>query len=153
MNVTDTIPKPGPAASPLTRPFWDAAREERLLIQHCRSCTRWVFYPRQRCPHCWADELEWREASGRARIVSFTVVQRAGHPAFADDVPYVVALIDLEEGPRMLTNIVELTLSELDVGDAVEVAWQHHPSHSLPQFRPVRDIDDHAQRGELEQHK
>ncbi len=150
--MTATISKPGPRASPLTRPFWDAAREERLLIQHCPVCARWVFYPRKRCPHCWADELEWREASGRAHVASFTTVERPGHPAFADDVPYVVALVDLEEGPRMLTNIVELTPRDLDVGDPVEVVWQHHPTHSLPQFRLTNDIEGRAQRRGLGEH-
>jgi uncharacterized OB-fold protein len=149
VSVTDTIVKPVPRASPVTQPFWDAAREERLLVQHCRACGRWVFYPRQRCPLCWADELEWREACGRGHLASFTIMERAGHPAFIDDVPYVVALVDLEEGPRMLTNIVEVNPSDLEMGQGVQVVWQHLDDHSLPQFRPTAAADDRTNISEV----
>ncbi|MBV0896136.1 OB-fold domain-containing protein [Microbacterium sp. NC79] len=93
-----------PRATPETQPFWDGANANMLTIQHCTACDEWVFYPRERCSHCAAAALEWRQASGRGRIWSFIVVHRA-EPAFADLAPYVLAVVELDEGPRM-TGIV-----------------------------------------------
>lgn len=131
------INKPGPHPTPVSQPFWDAAEQERLVLQHCRSCDRHVFYPRQRCPYCWSAALDWREAGGRGVVASFIGVYKPGHPAFVDAVPYVVALIDLEEGPRLLSNVVNRTPEESLIGQAVEVIFEVQGNSTLPKFRTV----------------
>lgn len=134
----DAPARPGPRPSPVSQPFWEAAGRRELLLQHCAACDRWVFYPRRRCPYCWADELGWRRASGAGTVASFTAIHRPGHPAFAHDVPYVVALIDLAEGPRMLSNVVGCPFEEVEVGMPVEVVWDESGEATLPHFRPRR---------------
>lgn len=98
-------PKPMPAVTEETRPFWEGARAGRLMLPHCSACGAWVFYPRPFCTACGAEALVWEQASGEGTVYSYTVCHRPAGPAFADDVPYVVALIDLREGPRMLSTI------------------------------------------------
>ncbi len=98
--------KPLPTIDPGTAPYWQALARGKLLLKSCRSCGKPHFYPREVCPHCFSDDLEWVEASGRGEIYSFTVAHRPAGPAFADDVPYVIAIVELAEGPRMMTWIL-----------------------------------------------
>ncbi len=109
-------------------PFWDATREGRLLVQWCTSCDCGVFYPRVFCPHCaaGADALEWRTASGRATVYAAVVENRpeAAGAKFSGGEPYCVALVDLEEGVRMLTNVVGCPPDEVSCGMPVTVTWE-----------------------------
>jgi uncharacterized OB-fold protein len=130
--VTDV---PFPKPDDVTQPFWDGIAAGRLRLQRCRDCGRHVFYPRAVCPHCTTGELEWVDATGRGSVYSFTVVHRAP-PGFADDAPYAVALVDLEEGVRLMTRLVDAAPDEVEVGLAVEVTIQGEPA--LPYFRPSR---------------
>jgi uncharacterized OB-fold protein len=98
--------KPAPRPSPESAPYWAAAARHKLNVQKCRNCGQHWFPPSQRCPHCTAADFDWVEVSGRGKVYSFVVFHRVYHPAFEGDVPYVVALVELEEGPRLLTNIV-----------------------------------------------
>ena len=82
-----------------TQPYWDAARDRRLLIKRCNACDRAHFYPRPFCPHCWSDDVEWEQASGRATLYTYSIVHRNDLPPFNERVPYVAAVVDLEEGP------------------------------------------------------
>lgn len=131
------VRKPGPNASPVTKPFWDAAREQRLLLQHCDHCRRAVFYPRHRCPHCWSDALSWQEASGAGTVASHITVHRPAHPAFAEEAPYDVALIDLAEGPRMLSNVVDCLPEEVYIGMPVAVRYRDQGDATVPVFYPL----------------
>ncbi|MBX6378226.1 MAG: Zn-ribbon domain-containing OB-fold protein [Clostridia bacterium] len=132
--------KPLPAVDPTTQPYWEAARQRRLVIQRCRACGRHIFYPRIYCPHCLSEDVEWVEASGRGEVYAFTVVYRSRIPGYAEATPYVVALIDLEEGVRLLTNVVECAPDEVRVGMPVEVCFEERADgFVLPQFRPRRD--------------
>lgn len=97
---------PGPTETTLTRPFWDAAAEGVLLIQRCGACGRAVFYPRAICPHCWSDALAWEAASGQGRLKSFSKVWKPGHPGWIPATPYLVGLVELAEGPTMLSHII-----------------------------------------------
>lgn len=116
--------------------YWDAARSHKLVIQQCLECQKFRFYPRSVCPHCLSDTFEWREASGRGRIYSFTVIHRAPTPAFRDRVPYVLALIELQEGVRMMTNIVGCDPESVEIGKAVEVTFDDVTDEvTLPKFR------------------
>ena len=90
-----------------SEPFFDAAREGRLLIQQCTACGEHQFYPRKICIHCGSPDVEWVEASGTGTVHTFTVIHQQGMPGWRDEVPYVAAIIDLEEGVRMTSNVVE----------------------------------------------
>lgn len=131
-----TLDVPGPTITDLSLPFWEAAARGRLMIQHCTSCDRGVFYPRPLCPHCWADALEWREASGKGTLTSFSQIWKPGHPGWLPAVPYYVGLVRLSEGPTMLSHIVDERHS-IRVGD--QLAFQPVPTGSriLPFFRKV----------------
>lgn len=121
-----------------SQPFWDAARDRKLLIQRCHACGEAIFYPRPFCPHCWSDRVEWIEASGRATLYTWSVVHRNDLPPFPERVPYVAAVVDLEEGPRMLTNVVDCPFDELRVGMSLEVAFNPiSDEFTLPVFRPA----------------
>jgi|OpeIllAssembly_1097287.scaffolds.fasta_scaffold1767422_1 hypothetical protein len=139
MATEETRPKPVPIVNPWARPFWDGARAGRLLIQRCQHCGRHVFYPRVACPHCASERLEWVEASGRGTVYSYTVVYNNAPSAFVADVPYVVAVIQLAEGVRMLSNIVQCDLDGLRCDMPVEVTFERlNDEFTLPKFRPVR---------------
>ena len=121
-----------------TQPFWDATREGRLLIKRCNACTKTYFYPRPFCPHCWSEDVEWLEASGKATLYTWSVVHRNDLPPFPERVPYVAAIVDLAEGPRMMTNVVECEFEALEVGMALEAVF--HPTSdevTIVQFRPA----------------
>src|SRR5262245_60984165 len=104
-----TREKPVPRPSPETEPFWEAAKAHRLLLPLCNTCHRFWFPPAQRCAHCLSSDFAWREVSGHGRIYSFVVYHRVYHPGFESEVPYVVAIVELDEGPRLITNIVGIT--------------------------------------------
>lgn len=129
--------KPRPVVQPWARPFWDATREGRLVLQYCATCRKHVHYPRIACPHCGGDRLEWRQASGRGAIYSFTVVVANAPSAFQADMPYVVAIVRLEEGVRMLSNVVGCDPAALRCEMPVEVVFERlDDEFTLPKFRP-----------------
>lgn len=129
------IEKPVPTPTLETRPYWEGCARHELLIQRCDACGNHQFFPRLYCSSCFSDRVGWTRASGRATILSFTVVRRPVSPAFADEVPYVVALVTLEEGPTMMTNIVGCEPEALRVGMPVEVTFENRGDVSIPQFR------------------
>lgn len=139
MTQTDIRPaKPVPVVAPWARPFWEAARENRLVLQRCEDCHKVIHYPRMACPHCFSDRLGWQQASGRGTIYSYTVVQANAPSAFAADVPYVVAVIRLEEGVQMLSNIVDCDFDKLACDQPVEVVFERlDDEFTLPKFRPL----------------
>ena len=96
-----------PEADAFTRTYWDAAAEGRLLMRRCGACGRAHHYPREFCPHCWSEDVRWEEASGRATLYTWSVVHRNDLPPFGERTPYVAAVVDLAEGPRMMTEVVE----------------------------------------------
>jgi uncharacterized OB-fold protein len=121
-----------------TRPYWDAAREGKLLIKRCRACQRAHFYPRPFCPTCWSDDVDWEEASGRATLYTWSVVRQNDLPPWPTRVPYVAAVVDLEEGPRMMTNVEDCDIDALEVGMALEVAFREETDEiTVPVFKPA----------------
>jgi uncharacterized OB-fold protein len=106
MSNLSKIKVPGPTITLLSEPFWKAANEGQLILQHCAQCDRSVFYPRGRCPHCWADALNWKPASGEGRLKSFSEIWKPGHPGWVPAAPYIVGLVELAEGPTMLSHIL-----------------------------------------------
>jgi uncharacterized OB-fold protein len=136
----ETKPRPLPVVHPWARPFWDGTRDGKLLIQRCTECRRHVFYPRVACPHCGAEQLEWVQACGRGTVYSYTVVLSNAPSAFAADVPYVVAVIDLAEGVRMLSNLVQCDPAALRCDLPVEVCFERlNEEFTLPKFRPLAE--------------
>lgn len=129
-----TLPVPTPPVTPETQPFWDATAEGRLVLPRCRACQTIIWYPRAICPNCHAMDVEWIEASGRGSIYSFTVVRRGGYARGTD---YVLAYVELDEGPRIMTNIVDWSPDDLSCGQAVEVVFHDTGQGSaLPRFKP-----------------
>jgi len=132
------LTKPLPSPSPDSNPFWAAARQHRLLLQHCGACAQFIFYPRHRCARCGGAALEWRPVSGTGTVYSFTVVRRTTNRPFAADVPYVVAIVALAEGPRMTTNIVGCSPDAVRCGMPVEVCFDDVTAEmTLVKFRPA----------------
>jgi len=126
----ELLPNPTGAS----RPFWDGAAEEELRIQHCDACESWVFYPRKICPHCFDLDLSWKRASGDGTILTYTIVHDAAIPAYEDDTPYPLAVIELDEGPQMMTNILGCDVDEVSVEDEVQVTFEDRDGQLIPQF-------------------
>lgn len=120
-----------PTVYPETKPFWDAAAEGRLLVKQCDDCGEHHHYPRAACPFCGSERTQWREASGRGTIYSFSVMRRA-------EVPYVIAYVTLEEGPTMMSNIVDADADAIRIGQNVKVTFNPSDGGSpLPVFAPA----------------
>ena len=126
---------PVPPITPESAPYWNGAREGKLLLQRCLDCRALRFYPRTLCPGCWSDRAEWTEASGRGRVHSFTIIRRPPAPAFTARLPYVVALVDLDEGPRMMANIVGEDALGVQMEEPVTLTFEARGEVALPQFR------------------
>jgi uncharacterized OB-fold protein len=99
-----------------TREFWDAAKQGRLLLRHCRTCGEVHYYPRNFCPSCWSDDVDWVEANGSASLYTWSTVHQNDLPPFHEQIPYVAAIVELDEGPRMMTKIVDHEHTELRIG-------------------------------------
>ncbi|MFZ3559094.1 MULTISPECIES: Zn-ribbon domain-containing OB-fold protein [unclassified Streptomyces] len=133
-DVRFDVPEP----DAFTRPYWDAAAGGRLLLRHCADCGRHHHYPREFCPFCWSENGGWREASGRATLYTWSVVHRNDLPPFGGRTPYTAAVVDLAEGPRMMTEIVACAEAELRVGMELTVDFREGGSgFAVPVFRPA----------------
>ena len=118
---------------PDTAPFWAATAEHRLTYQVCRACGQVVFHPRRHCTCCTSGDLEWRDSAGAGTVYTFTVIRQHGHPFFRARIPYLVGLIDLDEGFRMLAEIAA-DPGTLQVNQRVGVSWEDHADLSVPIF-------------------
>jgi hypothetical protein len=131
------IDKPLPGITEDGAPYWAATRAGRLEVQHCTACGHRRFPPSVLCPKCLAFEHEWKPLSGRGRIYSFIVVHRPQHPGFFADAPYNVAIVELEEGIRLHTNVVDCANEDLRIDMPVEVVFEKVDDEvTLPKFRP-----------------
>jgi uncharacterized OB-fold protein len=139
--LSQTLP---PYDAPLpdmsTQEYWDAANRRVLLIKRCENCGRAHFYPRPFCPYCWSTAVHWEEASGQATLYTFSVVRRHEIPAWVARVPYVPAIVELAEGPRMMTNVVGIDPDEVRIGMALTVDFAPagpEGAELIPVFRPA----------------
>lgn len=129
--------RPLPRFSPHAKPYWDACLKSRLILQRCTECANIQFPPRAACARCWQDTIEWIDASGRGVVHSYSIVSRPPEASFQSMVPYAVALIDLSEGPRMLSNVVGCAPEDVRIGMEVTVEFQKIAAGvALPVFRP-----------------
>jgi uncharacterized OB-fold protein len=127
-----------PVVEDESRPYWEAAKQGRLLVKRCRSCERLHHYPRPFCPFCWSADVEWHEVAGRGTLYTYSVVYRNDLPPFDEWGPYVPAVVELEEGPRLMTNIVDADPESLSVGMPVEVRFRDlTDAWAAPVFAPV----------------
>lgn len=129
---------PGPTVTGLTEPFWKAAAEGRLVVQRCEDCGKAILYPREICPHCWSSRLAWQPARGTGRLKSFSVVHKPGHPGWLPVAPYTVGLVELDEGPTMLSHILKAERAA-KVGDRVAMRPTDIGGRILPAFEIIRD--------------
>ncbi len=133
-----THPKPLPVITEENRPFWEGCRQGKLLLQQCPSCAHYQFYPRLYCMHCGSRELHWQEVSGRATLYSYTIIYQNKAPEFVHDTPYNVAIVQLEEGPRLMANIVETLPEQLYVDMPLSVVFEPmSEAIALPRFKPA----------------
>jgi uncharacterized OB-fold protein len=133
--MTVALPKPMPEPTPVSRPYWDALREHRVLVQYSPSAERFVFYPRLLAPRTLVDDLEWREISGHGILYTFTVGDRPTAPHWADAVPQLLAVVEWDEGPRVSTEIVHAAPAELEVGMRVRPVFCDYPELGLTLLR------------------
>ncbi len=130
--------KPIPTPSEDSRPYWEAAKNHQLKLQQCRACNAFRFPPAEVCSECTSDAYDWNPVSGKGRVFSFVIYHRAYHPGFQGEIPYVVGVIELDEGPRMLSNVVGCKPEEVRCDMPVEVAFEDITDEmSLPKFQPA----------------
>lgn len=121
------------------RRFWEAAQDERLLVQQCGSCSEYVFPPQDCCPYCWAEKLAWTEVVGDGRLHSFSTVEIDIHSTWGDRVPYTLGIIELDEGVFMVSAIMDCEPTDLEIGTPVEVTFDEVPGEDglFPLFQPL----------------
>ena len=123
------IPDPNP--NPETEAFWAGTKDGKFMLRYCGDCGETHWYPRAICPHCFSEKSEWREASGRGTIYTYSVTRRA-------DPPYAIAYVTLEEGPTMISNLVDCSYDDLAVGQAVELTFKKSEGgFAVPMFKPA----------------
>lgn len=124
---------------PDTRPFWEATKRHELRYQLCDDCSGVVFFPRRHCPHCMSMKLSWKTSRGEGTVYTYTIIRQIGHPVFRERVPYAVAWIDLDEGFRVLSNVVAQDggTPDVQIGQRVRVLWEDYDEVALPLFTPV----------------
>jgi uncharacterized OB-fold protein len=132
------INKPLPEIKGIAKTYWEGLKERKLLIQQCNECNKQIFYPRIVCHYCGSTSVEYKEHSGEGEIYSYTVIYKPRHPAFMDEAPYVVALVDLDGGERMMTNIIDCEIDDIKIGRRVQVSYTDiSDSVTLPHFKLV----------------
>ena len=136
--MTQQYAKPLPVTDEDTQPFWDFCRIHELRVQKCLRCGELHYPPSPICPHCLNMESEWFKLSGKGQVFSYIIVRRRYHPGFAAELPYTVAIIETQEGIRMLSNVIGCKPEEVTIGMAVEVAFEDATKEfSLPKFKPM----------------
>ena len=133
-----TFPRPLPSSNALTEPYWQAAHQRELKLPRCESCAKFHFYPRSACPHCGSTALAWQAVSGKGEVYSYTVVHRAPSKGFAEQVPYMVAVVALDEGPHLMTRLIQVQAEAVYIGLRVQVEFEKQDVETtLPVFRPA----------------
>lgn len=129
--------KPLPDITLYNQPFWDACKRHELSLQHCQDCGQ-IRLPSPICPNCLSMNAKWTKVSGRGKVYTYTIVHQRYHPGFANDLPYNVAIVELEEGPRLFTNIIGCKNEAIRIGMDVEVAYDDATEEvTLPKFKLI----------------
>ena len=136
--MSEKIQKPLPRIDEINRPYWEASRRHELLLQKCQECGHYRCPPGETCPSCLSDRLEWVKASGRGTVYTWTVFHQVYHPAFEKDIPYAAVAVELDEGPRLITNLVDCKMEAIYIGMPLEVVFEDVTEEiALPKFRPL----------------
>jgi len=131
--------KPLPHLDEENRPWWEALKRHELYLQKCRDCAAIRYYPRAQCPECLSPRTEWVRASGRGKVYTFTATWQNQAAGFRESLPYVMAYVQLDEGPKMLTNIIDCGPEQVKIGMPVEVVYEDVTAEvTLAKFRPAR---------------
>jgi uncharacterized OB-fold protein len=134
--MTTEYRKPLPRVTADNRPFWDATKRHELRLQRCGACGRFRYPPAPVCPNCLSEDAEWTRVSGRGMVTTFIVMHKVYFQSFAGDVPYNVVQVELEEGPRLTANLVDIRNEQITVGMPVQVVFDDvTPEITLPRFR------------------
>ena len=132
------VPRPIPIPDENSQPFFDAAKEGKLLLRYCPNCNRFLGYAAEICDVCFNAKLDWRESAGRGKVYSFIIMHQVIHPGFASIVPYNVASVELEEGPRLHTNLVNIANDQIQVDMPVKVTFEKLDDEiTVPKFEPA----------------
>ena len=131
----EIVDKPLPSPSGFAEPFWEAGAEGRLLLIRCKSCDESRVPSSEVCPNCLSVDFEWYEASGLGVIYTYGIMHRLYHPAFEQDLPYNLVVVELQEGPHLPGNIIGIENDALRVGMPVQVVWQKYSDISIPRFQ------------------
>jgi uncharacterized OB-fold protein len=123
-HVETHLEKPLPLATPTSRPFWEGLRRGEVRLQHCRACESWIFYPRSNCPECLSRELEWKTVAGTGRLHTYTIARTPTAAFFADDVPQKLAIIELDEGVRLNSTLVDIAEDDIEIGMRVRPVFE-----------------------------
>jgi uncharacterized OB-fold protein len=138
MATAYSKPVPRPLNPEWTKPFWEAAKRHELVIPRCKTCDQLFFYPRSECPRCLSNDIEWMKVSGRGHLHTYTVVYQPANAAFRDDTPYIYAVVQLNEGPRMVSNVVQCEIEAVRVDMPLEAVFDDvTPEWTLVKFKPV----------------
>ena len=132
--------KPLPVPDPLTKTYWESVKAHAMQMQQCDACNKFVFYPRNVCPHCGSRTLSWKPVSGKGKVYGFTISHQKGMPAFGEEVPYTIAVVELAEGVRMMTNLVGIEPDPNKIKVGMEVVVQYDDvteAITLPKFKPA----------------
>lgn len=135
--MSERTPIKAPQIDASTQEFWDGARRGVLRIKRCRACGAAHYYPRPFCPVCWSTDVDWIDTAGTGTLYTYSVVHVNDLPSFRERVPYVVAIVELDEGPRIETNVVDCPFDELRVGMRLTVTFEDEGELVLPRFRPA----------------
>ena len=131
-------PLPRLLSPEVSRPFWEAAKRHELVMPRCMICDHLFFYPRSECPRCLSNQLDWVKVSGRGRLHTYTVVYQPANAAFRDDAPHIYAVVQLDEGPRMVSNVVQCEIDAVRVDMPLEAVFDDvTPEWTLVKFRPA----------------
>lgn len=139
-QVNNAYTKPLPEMDPEEKPFWENLKAHEMKIQHCSDCESWFFPPRAICPHCLSENYVWTPVSGRGEVYAVTTFHLSFHPGYTkDDLPYNVSIIKLEEGMRMVSNVVGCPVDQVKIGMPVEVIYDDVTDEvTLAKFQPMR---------------
>ena len=138
MTSEYTKPLPVAANADLSQPFWDAMKRHELVLPRCNACSTSFFYPRERCPECLSADLTWYRAGGKGHIYSFTIIEQPVDRTFLEEVPYIYAIIQLDDGPRMISNVVDCAIEDVRVDMPVTAVFDDvTPYVTLIKFRPA----------------
>ena len=137
MTESQTAPKPIPEADERSKPFFEAGMKDEFVLVKCSSCGEFRLPAFASCPTCLSPDYTWEPASGKGTVRTFGIMHQRYHPGFEAELPYNIVVVELEEGPRVTSNMVEVENDAISVGMAVEVAWEQHDDVAIPKFRPA----------------